>query len=73
MRGFYRSRDQKWIAGVCGGLAERFSINPNLVRLIFVGLGLWRPAHTCCLPPALDDVAGWSGRDTPARNQAVTG
>ena len=38
MGGFYRSRDQKWIAGVCGGLAERFSINPNLVRLIFVGL-----------------------------------
>ena len=38
MRGFYRSREQKWIAGVCGGFAERFSISPIVVRLVFIGL-----------------------------------
>ncbi|MQA96352.1 MAG: PspC domain-containing protein [Streptosporangiales bacterium] len=31
-----RSRDHKVIAGVCGGLAERFGMTPTGVRLIFV-------------------------------------
>ena len=38
MRRIYRSRDNKLIAGVCGGIAEAFSKNPTLIRLIFVGL-----------------------------------
>jgi phage shock protein C len=29
----YRSRDDRIIAGVCGGLAERFDADPSLVRL----------------------------------------
>jgi phage shock protein PspC (stress-responsive transcriptional regulator) len=32
----YRSRDDRMIAGVCGGLGEYFDIDPTLVRLIFV-------------------------------------
>jgi len=32
----YRSRRERMIAGVCGGLAEYFSIDPTLVRLFFV-------------------------------------
>ncbi len=35
----YRSRMDRKIAGVCGGLAEYFGIDPTLVRLLFV-LGL---------------------------------
>lgn len=31
-----RSRNHKMIAGVCGGLAERFGISVFLVRLAFV-------------------------------------
>ncbi|MBY6367581.1 PspC domain-containing protein [Rhodococcoides corynebacterioides] len=31
-----RSRRSKVVAGVCGGLAERFGLSPNLVRLLFV-------------------------------------
>ena len=31
-----RSTGNKWIAGVCGGLAERYGWNPNVVRLVFV-------------------------------------
>lgn len=32
---FYRSRKDKVIAGVCGGLSEYFDIDPVLVRIIF--------------------------------------
>lgn len=32
----YRSRTNKIIAGVCGGLAEYFSIDPTIVRIAFV-------------------------------------
>ncbi|MCC6177494.1 MAG: PspC domain-containing protein [Chloroflexi bacterium] len=32
----YRSRSQKMIAGVCGGLGEYFDVDPVLVRLLFV-------------------------------------
>jgi phage shock protein C len=32
----YRSRKEKIIAGVCGGLAEYFGIDPTWMRLIFV-------------------------------------
>jgi phage shock protein C len=30
----YRSRTNRMIAGVCGGLAEYFNIDPVIVRLI---------------------------------------
>jgi len=32
----YRSRKEKMIGGVCGGLAEYFDIDPVLVRILFV-------------------------------------
>ncbi|GAA4588969.1 PspC domain-containing protein [Planotetraspora phitsanulokensis] len=32
----YRSREHKIIAGVCGGIAERFGMPPTLVRLLFL-------------------------------------
>lgn len=30
----YRSRDNRWIAGVCGGLAEFVGLSPKIVRII---------------------------------------
>lgn len=33
---WYRSADDRMIAGVCGGLAEEFGVPPALVRLGFV-------------------------------------
>ena len=30
----YRSRNNRWIAGVCGGLAEFFGLSPKIVRII---------------------------------------
>ncbi len=35
-----RSRRSRFIAGVCGGLAEYFGIDPTIVRIIFVVLAL---------------------------------
>lgn len=32
----YRSRKEKMIGGVCGGLAEYFDIDPVLIRILFV-------------------------------------
>jgi phage shock protein C len=32
----YRSNREKMIAGVCGGLANYFGIDPTIVRLIFI-------------------------------------
>jgi len=31
-----RSRDNRWIAGVCAGLARRFGMSPNTMRFLFV-------------------------------------
>jgi signal transduction histidine kinase len=38
--GLFRSRDQRVIAGVAGGVGERFGIDPVLVRIAFVILTL---------------------------------
>ncbi len=35
-RTLHRSRNNRWIAGVVGGLAEYFGMNPNAARLIYV-------------------------------------
>ena len=46
-RKFYRSRTDREIWGVCGGLAKHFDMDPTIVRVIFVAsllcgtLGLW--------------------------------
>jgi phage shock protein PspC (stress-responsive transcriptional regulator) len=41
-RKLYRPRDNRWFGGVCSGLAYRFGLRPNLVRLLFIA--------SCLLP-----------------------
>ncbi len=36
----YRSRSDRQIAGVCGGLAQYFEVDPTIVRLAFIALAL---------------------------------
>lgn len=42
----YRSRTDRKLAGVCGGIAERYDFDPSIVRLIWIimtfvgGIGL---------------------------------
>jgi len=31
-----RPRDNRWIAGVCSGLARRFGMSPGLMRFLFI-------------------------------------
>ena len=46
-RKFYRSRTERSIAGICGGLAEYFGADPSLFRLLtlllilFGGISIW--------------------------------
>jgi phage shock protein C len=35
-RKLYRSRKERMIAGVCGGIGLYFGIDPTLVRLLFI-------------------------------------
>ena len=36
MKKLHKSNTQKMVAGVCGGIAEYFNIDPTLVRLGFL-------------------------------------
>ncbi len=55
MKKLYRSQRDKKIAGVCGGIGEMFAIDPTLIRLasIFIGLA------TGILPIIIAYIVGW--------------
>lgn len=36
----YRSTDDRWLGGVCGGIAQYFNIDAILIRILFIILGL---------------------------------
>ena len=36
----YKSHNDRMLAGVCGGIAEYFNIDPTIVRLVWVCFGL---------------------------------
>lgn len=36
----HRSSKQRMIAGICGGLAEYFDMDVNIMRLLFVAISL---------------------------------
>ena len=35
-RKLYRSRKNKWLAGVCGGIGEYTGIDPTIVRILWI-------------------------------------
>jgi phage shock protein C len=39
-RKLYRSRNQRMVAGVCGGLAEYFNVDATLIRVLFLVLAV---------------------------------
>jgi phage shock protein PspC (stress-responsive transcriptional regulator) len=39
-RKLYRSRTNRQVGGVCGGLAEHFNVDATLIRVLFVVLGI---------------------------------
>lgn len=36
MKRLYRSRENRMLAGICGGLGEYFEVDPTFVRLLWV-------------------------------------
>jgi phage shock protein C len=40
-RKLYRSRSQRMLAGVCGGLAEYFNVDATLIRVLFLILAVF--------------------------------
>lgn len=40
----YRTEDNKILAGVCGGVAEYFNLDPTLVRVLWVAVSLFAGA-----------------------------
>ncbi len=55
MKKLYRSKRDRMIAGVCGGLGEYFEVDPNLVRLLFVFLAIF----SGLLPMLLFYIIAW--------------
>lgn len=39
-RKLYRSTSNRQVAGVCGGLAEYFNLDPTLIRVLFIILAV---------------------------------
>lgn len=66
----YRSRTDRRLAGICGGIAERYVADPTLVRLLAVILGLATglvPALVLYLVAAIVIPEGPGGDAEPAR------
>jgi phage shock protein C len=68
-----RSETDKRVAGVCGGLAEYFGIDPILVRIAFVVLAVMGPGILLyivlwiVMPKGQPGAApAWRGRTSPA-------
>ena len=58
-RRLYRSRNNKILCGVCGGIAEYMDVDPNIARLLWIigtifTLGLGIPAYilACLIIPS---------------------
>lgn len=55
MKRLYRSRTDKKIAGIFGGAAELYNLDPSLVRLLAVFIGV----ATGFLPLLITYLVGW--------------
>lgn len=55
MRRIYRSKRDRVIAGICGGVADMFKIDPTLVRLLVVLAAL----VTAVVPFVITYLIGW--------------
>jgi len=55
MNRIYRSETDKFIAGICGGVAEMYKFDPTIVRLIVIFLAL----VTAAIPVVIVYIIGW--------------
>lgn len=67
----YRSRNNRMVSGVCGGLGEFFNIDATVVRLIFVlgtvfGLGSLLIAYIVLMIVVPEEPGAYSVTTSPA-------
>ncbi|MBI3895309.1 MAG: PspC domain-containing protein [Acidobacteria bacterium] len=55
MKRLYRSQTDKKIAGIFGGISEIYEVDPSLLRLLFVFLGI----ATGVFPLLITYLLGW--------------
>ena len=36
MKKLYRSRDERMVWGICGGLGKHFDVDPTIIRIVWV-------------------------------------
>lgn len=53
-RPLFRLRSERWIAGVCSGLARYWGVDPTLVRILFIAL-----AFCPILPAIIPYIVCW--------------
>jgi hypothetical protein len=53
MMGIRRAKRDRWISGVCGGIAHRYGWNSNMVRLVVVLLAIFIPGPERARDPGL--------------------
>ncbi len=64
-----RSTTDKWVAGVCGGMAQYFDMDPILVRIIFILLGFWGPGLLVYIVMWLVVPEDTEGAEAPAADE----
>ncbi len=72
MRRLYRSRSDRKIAGVCGGIGELMNVDPTIIRLLVVVVGL----ATGIIPFLIGYLLAWwivpeAGLEAPGAGQNV--
>ena len=55
MKRLYRSQADKKIAGIFGGIGEVYTVDPTLLRLLFVFIGI----ATGIVPLLITYIIGW--------------
>ena len=55
MKKLYLSKKDKMIAGICAGLGEMLDIDPTIIRLAFVFIGI----ATAIFPLVIVYIIGW--------------
>lgn len=78
-RRMLRSRSDRLVGGVCGGIARHFNLDPTLVRIGFVaGVVIWGAtavvyvAALLLMPEEPEDATAPAAAPLPARNRALT-
>jgi phage shock protein C len=68
-RKLYRSHTNRMVAGVCGGIAEYSTMDPTIVRVLFVLLAFFTGGAALLAYPVLwiivPQPASWPASSTP--------